>query len=97
MANADAYKFGRFELLDHVGGGAFGVVYKAGQSSGTRGFRAIKILRPIIADWVPDYVEGLVDEARMQETVQSHDHVASVRSEERRVGKECRSRWSPDH
>ena len=21
----------------------------------------------------------------------------SVRSEERRVGKECRSRWSPDH
>src|SRR5439155_13182182 len=23
--------------------------------------------------------------------------VAQVRSEERRVGKECRSRWSPDH
>src|SRR5437868_14963307 len=23
--------------------------------------------------------------------------VAAVRSEERRVGKECRSRWSPDH
>ena len=24
-------------------------------------------------------------------------HVMSGRSEERRVGKECRSRWSPDH
>ena len=23
--------------------------------------------------------------------------VANARSEERRVGKECRSRWSPDH
>src|SRR2546430_7349272 len=25
------------------------------------------------------------------------DHHAANRSEERRVGKECRSRWSPDH
>src|SRR5687768_18539093 len=25
------------------------------------------------------------------------DHLREVRSEERRVGKECRSRWSPDH
>src|SRR6202046_5456934 len=25
------------------------------------------------------------------------DHSDEVRSEERRVGKECRSRWSPDH
>ena len=25
------------------------------------------------------------------------DAIASVRSEERRVGKECRSRWSPYH
>ena len=27
----------------------------------------------------------------------SHDTVYEVRSEERRVGKECRSRWSPYH
>jgi len=26
-----------------------------------------------------------------------HLHLAFVRSEERRVGKECRSRWSPYH
>ena len=25
------------------------------------------------------------------------DNIAHVRSEERRVGKECRSRWSPYH
>ena len=26
-----------------------------------------------------------------------HHHMLTVRSEERRVGKECRSRWSPYH
>src|SRR5689334_25316734 len=26
-----------------------------------------------------------------------NDRVTALRSEERRVGKECRSRWSPDH
>ena len=26
-----------------------------------------------------------------------HPHVVAARSEERRVGKECRSRWSPYH
>src|SRR3712207_9582375 len=29
--------------------------------------------------------------------VPSHSYAASMRSEERRVGKECRSRWSPYH
>src|SRR5690349_11588687 len=29
--------------------------------------------------------------------VMRHTLGASLRSEERRVGKECRSRWSPDH
>src|ERR1039457_5826943 len=30
---------------------------------------------------------------------ESHDHISlrPTRSEERRVGKECRSRWSPSH
>ena len=26
-----------------------------------------------------------------------HAHIGELRSEERRVGKECRSRWSPYH
>ena len=31
------------------------------------------------------------------ETIQTIAHHMEDRSEERRVGKECRSRWSPDH
>jgi len=30
-------------------------------------------------------------------TVHQHLHTTQSRSEERRVGKECRSRWSPYH
>ena len=29
--------------------------------------------------------------------VPGHTHLHEIRSEERRVGKECRSRWSPYH
>src|ERR1035438_660833 len=35
--------------------------------------------------------------ARVREFAQKHCTVAVPRSEERRVGKECRSRWSPYH
>src|SRR5256885_16064591 len=41
-----------------------------------------------------------LDEARQQLvsiTVDSPDYAEAWRSEERRVGKECRSRWSPYH
>jgi len=34
---------------------------------------------------------------RLLETIARHEKVCSYRSEERRVGKECRSRWSPYH
>ena len=30
-------------------------------------------------------------------TLDNSDHQLAIRSEERRVGKECRSRWSPYH
>ena len=30
-------------------------------------------------------------------TVKEVNELATIRSEERRVGKECRSRWSPYH
>ena len=36
---------------------------------------------------------GSPPDSRMQETARKH----GIRSEERRVGKECRSRWSPYH
>src|SRR2546425_7198626 len=35
--------------------------------------------------------------ARPGATVPAFDSATGDRSEERRVGKECRSRWSPDH
>ena len=41
--------------------------------------------------------EKLAYEYNNQELTQAHLMYALVRSEERRVGKECRSRWSPYH
>ena len=46
----------------------------------------------------PDYVHESTlvvdDDVALTATV---DILKAIRSEERRVGKECRSRWSPDH
>src|SRR5688572_32956155 len=39
---------------------------------------------------------GITLIAGVERTI-DHKHVLLLRSEERRVGKECRSRWSPDH
>ena len=39
----------------------------------------------------------LDDELTLDVALAEADNVAAARSEERRVGKECRSRWSPDH
>src|SRR2546425_13261844 len=56
--------------------------------------KGIKILRP-------DDDDRLVELTRTEETLRATAHqqeaVAHLRSEERRVGKECRSRWSPYH
>src|SRR5471030_2821142 len=43
-------------------------------------------------------IEAREDDARTREILARIDHTdTSIRSEERRVGKECRSRWSPYH
>ena len=34
---------------------------------------------------------------RMKKVIDLNTYIPSARSEERRVGKECRSRWSPYH
>ena len=36
-------------------------------------------------------------EAQARQSLENIKHILEERSEERRVGKECRSRWSPDH
>ena len=41
------------------------------------------------------YNDGVINATKMMEPPQDDRHIA--RSEERRVGKECRSRWSPYH
>ena len=40
---------------------------------------------------------GVREELRTQEHGRAHAFAVASRSEERRVGKECRSRWSPYH
>ena len=56
---------------------------------------------------VPLQLPELLDKRKMEKPVKYDDYVLLTfqlntpftieRSEERRVGKECRSRWSPDH
>src|ERR1041384_4516989 len=43
-----------------------------------------------------DQAESSGDQS-LRDTAGDGRQTGSVRSEERRVGKECRSRWSPDH
>src|SRR3989449_9398298 len=64
---------------------------------------AFPILPVAVADWAPNTKEQtrdfvfLVSEAIANECRESRHASFVVRSEERRVGKECRSRWSPYH
>src|SRR3989344_547440 len=47
--------------------------------------------------FVPTYGSGVLDEASAYKILGTFSPKIVVRSEERRVGKECRSRWSPYH
>ena len=53
--------------------------------------------RPTIGHLDPAFV-GMMDEVKeMLKIAFKTENELTMRSEERRVGKECRSRWSPDH
>ena len=45
----------------------------------------------------PDDVNLVLGEANLYYAMGDKDKFKELRSEERRVGKECRSRWSPYH
>ena len=49
-----------------------------------------------ISDIIKLYMDN-PDNIEITQTIKSHSIKISRRSEERRVGKECRSRWSPYH
>src|ERR1043166_6060070 len=61
----------------------------------TRPFRTVGITYQELYIHVPDHLHATL----MQLGIESRKPFATfaMRSEERRVGKECRSRWSPDH
>ena len=44
-----------------------------------------------------NHISKVLSELKSKEIVECINEEASSRSEERRVGKECRSRWSPYH
>ena len=56
--------------------------------------------RPLAADWWRGWQDPVL--SALMEQAAAHNQTvaaaaATTRSEERRVGKECRSRWSPYH
>ena len=50
-----------------------------------------------LSEWVQDMKTLKMDFAAILDHRQVRHMYLPERSEERRVGKECRSRWSPDH
>src|SRR2546427_9916510 len=71
---------------------------EAGDIVAISGIQELTISDTICA---PDFPEALpaltVDEPTISMTFQVNNSPFAGRSEERRVGKECRSRWSPYH
>ena len=53
----------------------------------------------VVVKDIPDNVVAVGNPCRVLRKIGEHDHefFYKNRSEERRVGKECRSRWSPYH
>src|SRR2546428_10576006 len=109
MTQAKQYRrLGKFELHELIGEGAMGVVWKA-YDSVLRRYVALKLL-PAKVSRTGDTRERFLREARAAGVLQ-HPNIVTIydlgeaedqlfiamRSEERRVGKECRSRWSPYH
>src|ERR1041385_5013154 len=100
---------GPYKIVSPIGAGGMGEVWKARDPRLDRTI-AIKILpSDKLAD--PERKRRFVQEAKAASALNhpnivtiydigSEDHcdyLAMERSEERRVGKECRSRWSPYH
>ena len=58
---------------------------------------AFIIIKTPIRNYLPGYLDVEVRKEIMQNALRADSLERMIRSEERRVGKECRSRWSPYH
>ena len=68
-------------------------IFREGLKNVTAGANPMGLKRGIEAA-----VEAVTDELKkLSKSTKDKKEIAQVRSEERRVGKECRSRWSPYH
>src|ERR1035438_10811165 len=67
------------------------VQFRAADEAG----KCAAIARQIIAGKLQNSRNSLLRGARETDAPEEHDRLTEARSEERRVGKECRSRWSP--
>src|SRR3989454_12744436 len=76
-----------YEIIEELGRGGMAIVFKARERTLERDV-AIKVL-PFSLSFDKEFVVAFQREARTSAKLE--------RSEERRVGKECRSRWSPYH
>ena len=73
-------------------GEAQGLKHELVELVGIKGLKALRLLNRYDVEGIDrDLFEKAIP------TVFSEPPVDVTRSEERRVGKECRSRWSPDH
>ena len=81
MVKDGIYLSGRYQVLSKIGAGGMADVYKAKDCMLNR-YVAVKVLKK---------------EYREDENFVKKFRSEAQRSEERRVGKECRSRWSPYH
>src|SRR5438034_3087719 len=100
---------GRYRFLHLIGGGGMGEVYLMNDTRVSRQV-AIKVIRSESAPYLGSATAG--DAARLFQreakaiAALEHPNILPLydfgeeirdRSEERRVGKECRSRWAPYH
>src|SRR5689334_3840880 len=103
-------RLGRYEIVERLAAGGMGEVFIA-RVAGPGGFLKPVALKRIHAHLagLEQFINMLHDEANITAAAR-HPNIVNtldvgseggehfvVRSEERRVGKECRSRWSPVH
>ena len=84
-------KFGFVTLHNLMACGYEGDVFAVGREAGS------VLGRPVLAS-IEELPDGAAELLVVCTPVSVNEEIIrTARSEERRVGKECRSRWSPDH